>query len=594
MRRSHFSNIDFVLAAIMIAAAVVRVWGLDFGLPHPWSRPDESIVVYMAAAVGQGGLRPFFFNYPALYPFALAALFGLYYLLGRGFGWYSSVYDFVFEFATDPSGFFLIDRTLSAITGVMTVFVVYRIAKRLFDGRLATVAAAYLAFAYMHVRHSHFGVTDVPMTFMIMLSLLLVIRAWESGRTRDFAWSGLAVGLAVATKYPACFLVLPALVAHFQVSRGIRKNIPELFCHRRLLAFAACALAAFLVTNPYALIELPRFLDNVLIVLRQVDSPHLGVKLDRGWVYHFRFSLYYGLGWPLLAASLVGMIMAFRRDSRKALLLCTFPLVYYLVAGMGYSVFVRYIIPVVPFLCITAALATEQVARAIGRVSRRIPPWVVTLCVTTLILIPSLYRTIRVDDLLTRTDSRLLATARATDLMPPGASVYQTYAIVGALQLNPGQYFLERYRRNQVVADDQGSDGMTNTLTRLVDSLAAIQCFRLWSYDSTTGRFLLNGLEQDGLPDYIIAQQLPLRTCRVTPGAIQKLLAVSYRVRSEIPAFDTSADNHYDEQDHFYVPYAGFKGVERPGPNLFIYEKIETGRGDGDPNKNSRRADSNR
>ena len=29
--------------------------------------------------------------------------------------------------------------------------------------------------------------------------------------------------------------------------------------------------------------------------------------------------------------------------------------------------------------------------------------------------------------------------------------------------------------------------------------------------------------------------------------------------------------NVYDRQDKFYVPIAGFKGIERPGPNLRVY-----------------------
>ena len=32
-------------------------------------------------------------------------------------------------------------------------------------------------------------------------------------------------------------------------------------------------------------------------------------------------------------------------------------------------------------------------------------------------------------------------------------------------------------------------------------------------------------------------------------------------------------DNFYDIQDGFYAPYAGFKGVQRPGPNFKIYRR---------------------
>ena len=49
-------------------------------------------------------------------------------------------------------------------------------------------------------------------------------------------------------------------------------------------------------------------------------------------------------------------------------------------------------------------------------------------------------------------------------------------------------------------------------------------------------------------------------------------LASSYMPLYVIDAQDLSAtDAVYDWQDEFYLPLAGFGGIERPGPNLTIY-----------------------
>ena len=86
------------------------------------------------------------------------------------------------------------------------------------------------------------------------------------------------------------------------------------------------------------------------------------VVLGRGWIHHVTSSLRYGVGLPLLFTGILGMLLLIIRDRRKGALVAAFPLSYYLLVGSGYTVFVRYIIPVVPFLCLTAGYAVTEAA----------------------------------------------------------------------------------------------------------------------------------------------------------------------------------------------------------------------------------------
>src|SRR5207249_487074 len=102
------------------------------------------------------------------------------------------------------------------------------------------------------------------------------------------------------------------------------------------------------------------------------DSMRVGMTppgmLDPGWIYHLRFSLLHGLGLPLLAASLAGIVVMAWRRPVEALILGSFPAAYYLVAGDSANVFVRYMMPVIPFLCLSAAAFVDLVAgMAAGR-----------------------------------------------------------------------------------------------------------------------------------------------------------------------------------------------------------------------------------
>ena len=143
------------VAAILIVAAVARLWGIHFGLPHLNARPDEGTIASIAGGMYHGDLNPHFFNYPALFMTSVAAVLSL---VPDPFG------------TTTP---YMIARYLSAGAGIASVLVLFRIGQRLFGQAAGLASAALLAVAFLHVRDSHFGVTDVPMTFLVARRVLV-------------------------------------------------------------------------------------------------------------------------------------------------------------------------------------------------------------------------------------------------------------------------------------------------------------------------------------------------------------------------------------------------------------------------------------
>ena len=56
-----------VLVLIVAGAAALRFWGLDQGLPHPSSRPDEREALEATRGFPAGDLNPRIFIYPPFY-----------------------------------------------------------------------------------------------------------------------------------------------------------------------------------------------------------------------------------------------------------------------------------------------------------------------------------------------------------------------------------------------------------------------------------------------------------------------------------------------------------------------------------------------
>src|SRR5918992_2181244 len=177
------------LAAIAAVALVLRVVGLQFGLPAVYN-PDEVAIVARALTFAKGTLNPQNFLYPTFFFYILFAWLGVY----LGFVWLtggvSSLAQLPQLYFADPTGIYTAGRALGALSGTATVLLLYRFGARLTDSRAALAAATFLAVAPLHVRDSHYIKHDVPATLTILLAYVAMSRVWPcapqaGARTRD-------------------------------------------------------------------------------------------------------------------------------------------------------------------------------------------------------------------------------------------------------------------------------------------------------------------------------------------------------------------------------------------------------------------------
>ena len=173
--RTHAS-----LAAILIVAAAARYWALTFCLPGQLCRPDEEAVASVAIGVLGRNFNPHFFDWPTLFMYETAASLVAIFKAGLFLGRFRGEHHFVGTLIADASPVFLTARVLSATAGVASVWVLFRVARHLFDEGTALVAALLLALAFLPARDSHFGVPDTTATLFVLVSFLFIVRFWES------------------------------------------------------------------------------------------------------------------------------------------------------------------------------------------------------------------------------------------------------------------------------------------------------------------------------------------------------------------------------------------------------------------------------
>ena len=527
------------LAGVLLVAAAVRAWGIGFGLPLTLARPDEEAIVAVARGFFSRDLNPHFFNYPTLFIYVVGLLFVAYFKFGKAIGWFGSEARFLRYSVAHQAPFYLIARLLSVAAGVATVWVVFRVALRMMSRRAALVAALFLALSFLHVRDSHFGVTDISATLMLTTSFLFVVRLNGSGARRDLILAAVFAGLAASTKYNAALIVLPACWVIIAPPR----TVPWLRRFGMLAGYAALTVAAFVAASPFVVFDYRTFMAAVGFEGLHLSGGH-GVNLGRGWATHLSLSLGYGLGTWRLALGVAGFAALLYRNWRTGIMVAVFPVAYYLALGGGYTVFVRYMLPVVPFLCLGGAYALDAgVEWMAGRLRR--PSWAMPMLavLAVVFLAPSSVRIVRFLDILGQTDSRVLATDWIARSFPAGATIGQHGA---------------GYGRVEFPLTEAGTEGPHRSLR----------------FDKDRLIFFAADDSVMAAPDVIVVQRAPVELYDDAPRNLMKVVAARYDLAYFVVAFEKPAYNVsrvYDWQDAFFVPLEGFDGVHRPGPNLSIY-----------------------
>lgn len=547
------------LSLILGLGLALRLWGLDFGLPNLNCRPDESTLVHKAAGMGTGDLNPHFFNYPSLHFYVLAVLYGLYFCAGYLSGTFAGLADFEHQCLVDPSAVYLLGRFLGAGLGTASIAVLYLIGRSAGSRRVGLVAAALLSVAFLHTRDSHFLTVDIPASFHLLMAYLFYFRYLQRGRWGELAWGAVFLGLAASTKYNLGIFVVAQVLAVVLGPAGAARG-------RQLAGSLALTGLAFVAGTPFALLDWHTFWRDLSFERAHFAAGH-GQDLGWGWVRHLSFTLPAGLGWPLLLAGLGGCVWLGWRRRAIDLVLLGGILAYYAVAGSGKLVFPRYMLPLVPLLCLSAAVGLEEVAR------RWRGLWAVLVLAA---LVPGVVLSWQHDQLLARPDTRLLAAEWIEAQVPDGAYIVMTGSEYGHPQVRRTRMWVqERFEDLRQAAESSWYQARMLQLPGFPPAPAYYvvslrPAFRM-PLRSVWNLCPVDSLLNRGV-GWVVTLEHPLLYSQVDAEFARQLESQAVLMARFDPFV---AGEHsppvYDPLDAYYAPLAGFAALERPGPLIRIY-----------------------
>jgi hypothetical protein len=357
------------LAVVLLVGLGLRLWGVRQGLPYPYNTDEaQHFVPHAVEMFRKSTLNPHYFANPPAFTYLLHFLFRLYYGNPDGV---------VRALALHPEGVYALARVAVALLGTGSLWLLYATGARLFGRAVGLLAAAIEAVAFLPVFYAHLALNDVPTLFPLTLSLLGSAGVLRKGRRRDYLLAGVGLGLACASKYTAGIVVLPLLAAatarYLNVEAGARVYIVGRRAAIGLLLAGLAALLAFLVANPYAVLDYQDFHSELVhqSTLSAEAQGKLGAPQEGGLLYYL-WTLTWGLGWVPALAALGGMLVVWRKERWLGLMLVPAPLLFLLLMGLEGRYFGRWLLPIFPILCLLAAffalrLVEEAVRMARGR-----------------------------------------------------------------------------------------------------------------------------------------------------------------------------------------------------------------------------------
>ncbi len=242
--------------------------------------------------------------------------------------------------------------------GVGSVALTYLLACRLYGHRVGMVASIIMAVLPYHVLVSRQVLLDSPLTFFVLLTMWFTARGTDDRSGRWMIWAALSAGLATATKETGVLLL--AVIGAFVLTSGAWRRLPSGRLAQGLALFA-------ILVAPYPLSRLLAPHSGSSYLLWQMSRPP-----NHEAEYFLRVLMDFG-GIVFVGLALLGLIRLVTRYKEKGNALL---LLWIAIFGAFFQVWPTklfpYLMPVIPALCISAAIGLDACA---GWFARAVSAW---------------------------------------------------------------------------------------------------------------------------------------------------------------------------------------------------------------------------
>lgn len=305
-----------ILALIFAIAIILRIVGINWGMPHNNLHPDEGIIfgqAYQCALDRSFEVREYYRPNHVTIKLNTLLYIGIQELYFAPQG----QTDFALNYSEHFALFTTASRVLIALFSVGIVVLAYAIAR--FWGRLQALFAALL-FAVLpsFIEHSHYITPDIPLLFFLMCVLWAAFCYLRKPSLSWLFWMSFFTAWAFCEKYPGAYgcAIIAVAVCATQIKR------PLMIVRDGLFAIFFLVLG-ILAISPILLVDFRTVLE---VMIGQNKQYHLGADgLNFGETLLFYVKTAgVQLGLVLTVSSIYGIVRSFVKDVKRTLILFTF------------------------------------------------------------------------------------------------------------------------------------------------------------------------------------------------------------------------------------------------------------------------------
>ena len=344
------------LAILCVAAFALRCQHIKASLPYPSVNDELHIAPAAAEMLKTGDFHPDRLRYPALPKYVAALAMAVGFIQAATNGEIRSVGEIgsvSFPYYSHPRimgaarlAFALLSVIALAATGWLAWLLVGRPGALLMAPLVLLVSDYYFMMSWRYLN------VDIVGTAFVTAGIAAVIYATKIRYSllRLAVVPAACIGLAAASKYTHALLLVPVVLAVLLCAPA----------QRRLSAIAAAVLTAgfvFVAANPFSVLDLPTFLNDLAYEARHYASGHRGHDPDKGWAklaFYFR-TVAADFGIVAMIGGALGLGVAIRSDWRRAAIVASFALALLGLLSAQRVEFARNILPLFPLLAVFVA-----------------------------------------------------------------------------------------------------------------------------------------------------------------------------------------------------------------------------------------------
>lgn len=426
LHRDFFSKRFLVALCVLGAMALslaINLSHIQRDLPFD-IQPDED--TFSGAAlliVSTGSLNPKWFGHPGstlIYP--LAFIYHLYGVIEHQQPLFHATDFFAKNFATIRSDIFLLGRFFVSIYAMLSVPFIYLIGRRAFNVKTGLLAAWLGALAIGD--YGQILRTDTVGVFFSLVALYVMMLTVERPTVKNYVMSGVALGLAIATRFLLAGFAPLLIFIHLLADRSA---VPKPW---RRVALAILAIGVtFIATTPFLFLDRSAALSSLRVEMRSYHPGADGLSFWQNIWWYVTVGLPTSLGWTTLVLAFFGFVsIGFKsRTAQRSVFLLVIGIPLYLITVSIPSLhWLRWVLQLLPIILLFAVEGIHWLVLFLNPKSRWLRA-LLTLSLVALMVVPLCDFLWRRTMITNRVSTRTQAREWVLSNIPRGSGIVYTF-----------------------------------------------------------------------------------------------------------------------------------------------------------------------